>query len=146
MAMPELTAVQQYLKEHDWVDMEVYSAGSRSDLVIAMAQNLTYYHQAALVFSEPSYFSGPFSWTTMSAAGLSDEDQVLRVLSAAERDALMVTEAEAGRAEGFLFEIRTDEDTTVRIGAAGVSLDPTMVFYYRREDLEPGQRLAYWVD
>jgi hypothetical protein len=137
--LPDLRRVQEYLDEQSWVDMAVYSAGYRSDLVVAMAKDLTYAHEASLSFADPSYFSGPLTWTTSSEGG-----QALRVLSADERKAL--PDPDAASAEGFLFELRTDEETTVLIGASAVSIEQALVFYYRRDELKPGERLAYWVE
>ena len=136
--LPDLGAVREYLEGQGWVDMEVYSAGSRSSLVLALDQDLTYHHSAALVFAEPSYFAGPLHWTSAADGG-----SVIRVLSSEERGSM--PDAEAARAEGFLFEIRTDEGTAVLIGASGVTLDPGRVYYYPRENLQPGESLAYWV-
>lgn len=103
--------------------MQVYSYGSRSDLVVGMNQDLTYYHEAALVFTEPSYFSGPMSW-----ASAPDGGQALRILSSAERSAL--PDDHPREIEGFLFEIRTDEDASVFVGAADLTLKQGAVYYY----------------
>jgi hypothetical protein len=138
--IPDLRAAQEYLDGKGWVDMEVYSGGSRSSLIVAMDSDLTYHHEAALVFSEPSYFSGPLSWTSASDGG-----RILRLLSADERTALADAHADAARCEGYLFEIRTDEETSVLIGAADLGIDRNRVYYYQRDDLAPGETLAYWL-
>lgn len=109
-------------------------------LVVAISTggNLTYGHEAALVFEETSYFSGPMEWTTTKTGGTA-----LRRLSGKERGAL--TNRDAAFAEGFLFAIERDEGEAVLVAARDVTLDRTHVFYYAREDLEPGQQLAFWL-
>lgn len=135
---PGLKAAQAYLDERGWVDMEIYSYAHPGMLVVAMNKDLTYAHESSLVFHDPSFFSGPTSWTSSSEGGRS-----LRVLEKDERLSLDIRAARM--AEGRLFSIDTDDGFSVLIGARDIELDTGTVFYYPRENLGPGESLAYWL-
>jgi hypothetical protein len=136
-ARKALAKLQQKFHSEKWVDAQIYYY-RRDELSIAFGSDLVYSHSAELVFERPLFFSGPFSWSTSP-----DRKPIVQLLTSKETKQL---------AEKYLIEMPSlmlrfsdDDERDILAVSVAVSTKLEVVYYYKRENLGPGERVAYWL-
>ncbi|AOR63393.1 hypothetical protein [Pectobacterium wasabiae] len=117
------------IKEHDWkqswLDFSVFLY-DRERLIIVGSEDLSYYHTLEIIIELPSFVQGILDWPCdvnhnfikISKNHLEDE---------------------------FIIEFYSDDEFTFKAIGKYISINFDTVFYYKREDLKPGERLAYFI-
>ncbi|AFI92510.1 hypothetical protein EXT68_17095 [Pectobacterium parmentieri] len=117
------------IKEHDWkqswLDFSVFLY-DRERLIIVGSNDLSYYHTLEIIIESPSFVQGILDWPCdvnhdfikISKDNLEDE---------------------------FIINFHSDDEFTFKAIGKHISINFDTVFYYKREDLKPGERLAYFV-
>jgi hypothetical protein len=112
--------------------MQIYSCNI-NELIICGSFDFCYYHNLEIIFYEPSFFSLPVSFHT--------DNLIFRIGNNEERNNLM-KEIETDNSV-FIFE---NEENSYFVFAQNVQINQDTVFYYKRENLKPNERIADWVE
>ncbi len=119
------------IKEHDWkerwLDFSVFLY-ERNRLIVVGSDDLSYYHNLEIIIEAPSYINGVMDWSC-------DLDETFIKLSSYTED----------HCEMSVLEFYSDSELKFKIIAEKVSVNFDMVFYYKKENLNIGERLAYWL-
>lgn len=119
------------IKKHDWkeswLDFSVFLY-KKNQLVIVGSDDLSYYHTLEIIIENPSYINGVMDWSCSL-----DEDFI--------KSSTYID----GSRESLLLEFYSDSELKFKITAEKISINFDMVFYYKKENLNIGERLAYWV-
>jgi hypothetical protein len=110
--------------------------GSR--LIIAGSTDFSYYHLVEAEFAEVSFISCPtyFSDAKFRLGTAAEQAEVSQFVAIDAGDHLFAIDAEStGSMELKAFFIL----------AQSLELNEGTVYYYKREDLKPGERIAAWV-
>ncbi|MBA0186382.1 hypothetical protein WBW39_19890 [Pectobacterium versatile] len=104
-----------------WLDFSIFSY-DRGRLVIAGSDDLSYYHNLEIIFIQPAFIDGVTEWS----CDVSEE--FVRY-----------------HPESKAMEFYSDGERKLKVIAEDVLVNFDTVFYYLRDNLTDGQRLAYWL-
>lgn len=110
-----------------WIDFSIF-LHERGRLIIAGSSDLCYYHNFELIIEDTSYISGMTEWTC------DPSDEFLKISEKNEQDS-----------PDTVLEFYSEATLQMKIVAMKISINFDAVFYYKRENLKPGERLAYWL-
>ncbi|MFJ5451161.1 hypothetical protein [Pectobacterium carotovorum] len=117
------------IKEHDWkkswLDFSVFLY-DRERLIIVGSDDLSYYHTLEIIIELPSFVQGILDWP----CDVND-------------DFIKISKNHLG--DEFIVEFYSDDDFTFKVIGKDISINFDTVFYYKREDLKIGERLAYFI-
>jgi hypothetical protein len=135
--MNELDRLNQIVTSTNTVDFRIHSYDS-DNLTIIGSFDFSYYHEVEIVFSEVEYISLPADFNE-PLFRLGDENEVeaiAKLVALEEDDTVFCIEAET---------TCSIEKLSFYIVSRGISLREGMVYYYDRENLKEGERIATWV-
>ncbi|WP_323637298.1 hypothetical protein [Pectobacterium polaris] len=117
------------IREHDWnqswLDFSVFLY-ERDRFIISGSHDLSYYHNFEIIITSPSFISGIMDWSC------DVNDEFIRVSKSHLEDE-------------FIVEFYSDNEFTFKVIGKDISINFDTVFYYKRENLKPGERLAYFI-
>ncbi|ASY80526.1 hypothetical protein BJK05_11215 [Pectobacterium polaris] len=117
------------IREHDWnqswLDFSVFLY-ERDSLIISGSHDLSYYHNFEIIITSPSFISGVMDWSC------DVNDEFIKVSKSHLEDE-------------FIVEFYSDDEFTFKVIGKDISINFDTVFYYKREDLKLGERLAYFI-
>jgi len=116
-----------------WLDFSLFKY-ERDRLTVCASEDLCYYHSLEIHFKDVSYFQGPTDWHGTPERGL------LKIVGGS--DSVSDNNQDA-RPIGFSFI--NDDDAEITVFASEIAFNTDTVFYYKREHLKPGERIADWV-
>ena len=120
--------IRRNYRNNCWIDFEIYLY-SNGRLIIVGNSDLSYYHNFEIIINAPSYMSGDTYWTCDPL----DDFMKLKIIND-DNDA------------NIILEFYSESILQFKIIAANISLNFDTVFYYKRENLSSGERLAYWIE
>jgi hypothetical protein len=119
------------IKRHDWkeswLDFSILLY-ERNQLVIVGSDDLSYYYTLEIIIKSPSYISGVIDWSC-------DLDEGFVKLSAYSDDPRKI----------LVLEFHADDELKFKVVAEEISVNFDVIYYYNKENLNVGERLAYWV-
>lgn len=115
-----------------WLDFSIFRY-ERESLIIAASDDFSYYHNMEIIIQLPSYIQGSMEWGCDI-----NEDFIKANIGINEKND---TE---NQIRTLTFYSNGEQKFTVVAESFSVNFDT--VFYYKREHLLSGQRLAYWVE
>ncbi|MCG8710936.1 hypothetical protein JHU04_004253 [Brenneria sp. 4F2] len=111
--------------KENWLDFSVFLY-DREHLIIVGSDDLSYYHTLEITIELPSFVKGILDWS----CDIND-------------DFIRITKNDL---EGyFVVEFYSDNEFAFKVIGNDISFNFDTVFYYQRECLKPGERLAYWI-
>lgn len=129
--MSELNIINE-INKHDWketwLDFSVFLY-EKTRLVIVGSDDLSYYHTFEVIIELPSYISGVMDWSCDT------NDEFIKVRTNTDSPY-----------ERFIIEFYEDSELKLKLIAKNVTLNFDTVFYYKKENLKAGERLAYWLE
>jgi hypothetical protein len=128
--MSELNIINEINKQNwkeTWLNFSVYLY-EKCRLVIVGSDELTYYHKIEIIVELPSYISGVMDWSC------DRDDEFIRVRTQT-----------GNPCQKYILEFYADDELKFKVIADEIKLNFDTVFYYKRENLKTGERLAYWV-
>ncbi|EHJ4139180.1 hypothetical protein JYG47_09430 [Escherichia fergusonii] len=120
--------IRRNYRNNCWIDFEIYLY-SNGRLIIVGNSDLSYYHNFEIIINAPSYMSGDTYWTCDPL----DDFMKLKIIND-NNDA------------NIILEFYSESILQFKLIAANISLNFDTVFYYKRENLSSGERLAYWIE
>jgi hypothetical protein len=135
--MSAIERLNEIVKTTNTTDFRIQSYDS-VNLMLTGSFDFCYYHEVELVFSEVSYISLPSHfWNPFIRMATDAEIAAIRAIIAIdETESVYCIEAETGASL---------EKLPFYIVAESVSIKEGLVYYYARENLEVGERIASWV-
>ena len=122
------------------LDVEIfeYRSECKDTLTIVASRDFSYYHNLEINLHEPKYFSGVFSWKN------SPQDGGLIEILDATQNALLINE---NFIEDFAQGVRflNDDGISIVAAASSITVNFDTVFYYWRDNIKEGERIADWV-
>lgn len=119
------------IKKHDWkeswLDFSVFLY-ERGRLVIVGSDDLSYYHNLEITIETPSYINGVMDWSC-------DLDESFMEISIQDN----------GSQKSSIIEFYSDNELKFKVVGENISVNFDTVFYYEKDNLNIGERLAYWV-
>ncbi|POD91404.1 hypothetical protein BV924_21235 [Pectobacterium odoriferum] len=104
-----------------WLDFSIFSY-DRGKLIVAGSYDLSYYHNLEITFIQPEFIDGVTEWSCDVS------ENFIKC-----------------HAEGKVIEFYSDGERKLKLIAEDFLVNFDTVFYYPRENLTDGQRLAYWL-
>ncbi|MGQ7746882.1 hypothetical protein ACUNDQ_22130 [Pectobacterium brasiliense] len=98
----------------------------RERLIIVGSDDLSYYHTLEIIIELPSFVQGILGWPCDVNDGF-----------------IKISKSHLG--DEFIVEFYSDDDFTFKVIGEYISINFDTVFYYKREDLKLGERLAYFI-
>ena len=135
--MREFDRINEIVETTSTVDFRIQSYDS-ANLMITGSFDFCYYHEVEILFSKVSYFSLPtdFRYPKFRIATIKEIDQIKKNIAIGTEKTIFCIEAEP----------TCDlEKSPYFVVAESVSFNEGRVFYYEREDLKEGERIASWV-
>ncbi|BED96174.1 hypothetical protein JW972_16140 [Escherichia fergusonii] len=120
--------IRRNYRNNCWIDFEIYLY-SNGRLIIVGNSDLSYYHNFEIIINAPSYMSSDTYWTCDPL----DDFMKLKIIND-NNDA------------NIILEFYSESILQFKLIAANISLNFDTVFYYKRENLSSGERLAYWIE
>ncbi|MWR14660.1 hypothetical protein GQA06_12780 [Escherichia coli] len=120
--------IRRNYRNNCWIDFEIYLY-SNGRLIIVGSSDLSYYHNFEIIINAPSYMSGDTYWTCDPL----DDFMKLKIIND-NNDA------------NIILEFYSESILQFKVIAETISLNFDTVFYYNRENLSSGERLAYWIE
>ena len=120
--------IRRNYRNNCWIDFEIYLY-SNGRLIIVGSSDLSYYHNFEIIINAPSYMSGDTYWTWDPL----DDFMKLKIIND-NNDA------------NIILEFYSESILQFKVIAETISLNFDTVFYYKREKLSSGERLAYWIE
>ncbi|WP_257188011.1 hypothetical protein [Escherichia coli] len=111
-----------------WIDFEIYLY-SNGRLIIVGSSDLSYYHNFEIIINALSYMSGDTYWTCDPL----DDFMKLKIIN-------------DNNDVNIILEFYSESILQFKVIAETISLNFDTVFYYKRENLSSGERLAYWIE
>lgn len=119
------------IKKHDWkeswLDFSVFLY-ERGRLIIVGSDDLSYYHNLEITIETLSYINGVMDWSC-------DLDD----------DFMKISIQDDGSKKLSILEFYSDNELKFKVVGESISINFDTVFYYERDNLRTGERLAYWV-
>lgn len=119
------------IKHHNWkeswLDFSVFLY-EQNRLIISGSDDLSYYHTLEIIIDTPCYISGVMDWSC-------DLNEEFIKLSSCTDNAR----------EMLVLEFYSEFELKFKVIAKKISINFDTVFYYKRENLKIGERLAYWI-
>lgn len=116
----------QEIKTHNWrrswLDFSIFSY-DRGCLVISASDDLSYYHTMEITLITPTFIHGVTDWSCDV-----NEDFINYI------------------SEKNMLSFFSDNERIFSVIADKILVNFDTVFYYPRENLTAGQRLAYWLE
>lgn len=133
-------AIEEHVASEAWLDFEVLEYNRKEDgvLKIIAGSDLSYYHSLAIFLLEPQYFKGVLNWTS-SPMGAS----VMDILNPEENAQVIRENFIEGFSQGVRFT--NDDGISIVAMASNIVVSTDTVYYYWRDDLSEGERIADWV-
>lgn len=135
-----VSAINSIIREELWFDMELAGL-SGNTVTLVGGIDLTTHHTLEITFHGVFHLCLNAHWRTDVS-----ESPLILLPAGAEAKALNIKyEVEAGHQ---IFKIKPEgfaEDACFFVIAEDVSYDNTTVYYYRKEDLKEGEKIAPWV-
>lgn len=112
-----------------WIDFSFYH-GTKTDLIIAGSHDFSYYHNLEIIADRPLNIQGHTEWS-----------------SGIDYPFIIAPQTEGNQADETIktLQFRSDEGIALTITAESFFYNLDTVFYYKRDNLQPHQRLAYWL-
>jgi hypothetical protein len=135
--MNEIKRINEIVETTNAVDFRIQSYDS-VNLIITGSFDFCYYHEVEFNFHEVSYISLPaeFSCPKFRLGTADEAAQIGKIIILSEEQSVFCIEAETTRSfDRTLFFVVADK----------VSIKEGLVFYYERENLKEGERIAPWV-
>ena len=120
--------IRRNYRNNCWIDFEIYLY-RKGRLIIVGSSDLSYYHNFEIIINAPSYMSGDTYWTCDPL----DDFMKLKIIND-DNDA------------NIILEFYSESILQFKVIAETISLNFDTVFYYKRENLSSGERLAYWIE
>jgi hypothetical protein len=144
--MQELDRLNEILETINAIDFRIQSYDLADDLLIAGSFDFCYYHEIEVIFHEVSYISLPASFGEPHFRRASP----VEVIEVGKQMGQQVSNLVAWDTEEVVFCIEATTDYTLNrlpffVVARSVSWREGRVFYYEREHLKEGERIAPWV-
>jgi hypothetical protein len=135
--MNELNRINEIVDTTNTVDYRIQSYDS-VNLMLTGSFDFCYYHEVELLFHEVSYISLPadFSYPKFRKATLAEISDIEKLIAVDSEETVFCIEAETSCSL---------EKLPFFVVAERVSLNEGLVFYYERENLKEGERIAPWV-
>jgi hypothetical protein len=135
--MDPLDRLNEIVKTTNTTDFRIQSYDS-VNLTLTGSFDFCYYHEVELIFGEVSYISLPSQfWNPFIRMAIDAEIAGIRAIIAIdETESVYCIEAETSASL---------EKLPFYIVAESVSINEGLVFYYARENLKAGERIAPWV-
>jgi len=133
-----ISQIDKFIRNNEWFDFHVWKYDGRS-LVISGSIDLTYYHKLEIIFEDVFFVSAFFQeWHSDTSK------TVIEIPDGEHCKTLNINfEIEKGYQ---IFIIRTEDyKNDIYIAAKAVKYNTDTVFYYQRENLEDGERLAEYL-
>jgi len=135
--MNEFDRLNELVKTTNTVDFRIQSYDA-VNLILTGSFDFCYYHEVEVTFHEVSYISLPadFSYPTLRKAAHEEIVRIAKFITVNSEETVFCIEAETSSSL---------EKLPFYVVAEGISLKEGIVFYYEREDLKEGERIAPWV-
>jgi hypothetical protein len=132
-----LQEINFIISKYHWLDMEIISTKG-GNLVIACSIDFTYGHSLEIIFEDYFYISINSQWQTNTL------EKVLYLVTGEEADAINLKyRIEYGYS---LFKIKPEYPVApFYISAKKVVFNTDKVYYYLKDNLLEGERIADWV-
>lgn len=129
--------IDRYIRQFSWLDFDVCRYDGYRLTVIG-STDFSYYHQLEIVFEDIFFVFGNFStWGS---------DTKKQVFGFPDNEAELITRFNIEQ-DYQLFEFRQDGlDNDFLIASKTLTYNTDRVYYYPRENLQPNERLADFVD
>lgn len=128
--------VNQVMSTMSWCDCEIIPGGY-GDLVVAVSEDLSYYHTLEINFHNVDFSAIKQSFSVDPGVGL------FKLITQEE---MMRINKENGVTSGSqLFRLADEDGAMFYVAAERITIGYDTVLHYYREDLQPGQRIASWV-
>ena len=115
-----------------------FSDWKNNQLIIVGSDDFCYYHQVEIIFKNVKYFSGVFEWrTTPNKYG------IMELMNEKSRQSLVEKNRIPDLANGVMFI--NDDKVEIMVIAEEILISFGTVFYYFRENMKAGERMAEWV-
>lgn len=136
-----IAAVNRHFARSLWLDCQVEEfrqAGTASKLRIVGSFDASYYHNVEIELIGTEFFQGAFCWTCSP-----DETGLIQRLDPRRSQRLIAR----NRLDGpqALLQFPNDDGKAVIASCHSLGFNTDTVFYYWRENLQPGERIAAWV-
>jgi hypothetical protein len=135
--MSEFDRINEIVETSNTTDFRVQSYDS-VNLLITGSFDFCYYHEVEVEFKEVSYISLPsnFNCPRFHIASAHEIESIRKLIALESEDIVYCIEAETSCSITKLPFYIVAKGATVREG---------LVFYYERENLKEGERIAAWV-
>lgn len=127
MCEPDLIfEIKNYVERAGLQDFSVFSYG-RGQLIICGSSDRSYYHSLEIIAEDPIYMQGEIDWYCDVSSDF--------------------IKANVGLPAGDVrkLDFYSDDGLAFSVTAEKFKLNFDRVFYYRRDNLQPGERIADWV-
>lgn len=119
--------IRRNYRNNCWIDFEIYLYSNGRLIIVGSSDS--YYHNFEIIINAPSYMSGDTYWTCDPL----DDFMKLKIIND-NNDA------------NIILEFYSESILQFKVIAETISLNFDTVFYYKRENLSSGERLAYWIE
>ncbi len=135
--MNEIDRVNEIVETTNTVDFRIQSYDS-VNLMLTGSFDFCYYHEVELIFHEVSYISLPtdFSYPKFRKATSAEVSEIGKLIAVDTEETVFCIEAETSYSLDKL---------PFFVVAEKVTLNEGLVFYYERENLKEGERIAPWI-
>jgi ABC-type molybdate transport system substrate-binding protein len=127
--------INEKFSREDLVDFFKVASYDGKKLVIWASSDFTTHHSFEIIFEKVFFFKGDFEWS---------RNEEIPLITIAE----ILNDPAGGRAK-FILEsdgyYYSNHNHKVEIEAADISYDTTVVLYFHKDVLAPGERVAEWV-
>ena len=117
--------------------LQILTINSFEKLIIAGSQDFCYYHNIEIHFIEPSYIEIP--------PFISDVDNIVIRIASEEEKKIIFKKTDMIKSNDEIFCFDDKNKYKYFIAAISIDLKTNNVYYYKREKLKPGERIASWV-
>lgn len=135
--MNELDRINKMIETTNTVDFRIQAYDS-VNLMLTGSFDFSYYHEVEFNFHEVSYISLPadFSYPKFRKATSEEITEIGKIIAVDAEETVFCIEAETSRSL---------EKLPFFVVAESVSMNEGLVFYYERDNLKEGERIAPWV-
>ena len=136
--MNALNRINKIVETTNILDFRIQSYDS-VNLIITGSFDFCYYHEVELIFHGVSYISLPadFSYPNFRKATFAEITEIEKLITVDVEETVFCIEAETSS---------SIEKRPFSVVAESVSINEGLVFYYHRENLKKGERIAPWVE
>lgn len=130
-----LTTLQLDIEQRNISDFSILGFDNNNTLTLAGSFDFSYYHDIEIMFKNVSFLSCPSSFFKANRFRLANEEEQKHILALSH-----------GYSEGFVICLEdTDFQHRFYLSAEDIDYVVGTVYYYKREQLLPHERIADWV-